>query len=205
MRPSVAERFPAVEFRDEIFVIDGPYLTCGGHISCHDLFLAVVERDHGPAVARFVEAVLIAGPGGPGDTRQGDPLAATILIPDSRLRRATEVMEAHIEAPLPMPAIAAAVGLSPRRLQALFRLHFGETVSNRYRAIRLNAARHMLMYSETPVTEVAVATGFAPLSAFSRAFRARFQTAPRAYRSGFLRLRVRPHFFEPAAPQESGL
>lgn len=201
VRPSVAERFPMVEFRDEIFVIDGPRLTCGGHLACHDLFLAVVARDHGAAVARFVEADLISSPGRPGETRQGDPLTAAETIPDPRLRRAIEAMEAHVESPLPIPAVAAAAGLSLRRLQALFGAHFGETASGRYLAIRLNAARHMLMYSDASVTDVAAATGFSSLSSFSRAFRARFRSGPRAYRRGFLRQHARPYFFEPASPR----
>lgn len=195
VRPSVAERFPAVTFTDEIFVIDGPRMTCGGHLSCHDLFLTLVERDHGAAVARFVAADVIAGPARPGETRQGDPLTAAALIPNARLRRAAELMEAHIETPLTIPALAAEIGLSPRRLQALSRRWLGETASGRYLAVRLNAARHMLMYSGAPVTEVAAATGFASLSAFSRAFRARFRTPPRAYRSAFARAQARPYFF----------
>lgn len=197
VRTAVAARFPTVEFRDEIFVIDGPRATCGGHLSCHDLFLALVEREHGAAVARFVAADLVSGPGRPGATRQGDPLAETPPIADPRLRRAAELMERHLDAPLPVAELARAVGLSIRQLQSLARRHLGETLSERSLGLRLNAARHMLMYSETPITEVALAAGFTSASAFSRAFRTRFRTPPRAYRAAFRRSRARPYFFPP--------
>lgn len=192
---ALSGRFPTVEFVDGIFVIDGPRMTCAGHLACHDLFLAVVERAHGAAVARFVEADLISARARPGETRQGDPLTTGPLIPHPHLRRAVEAMEANIESPLGLPALAAAVGISPRQLQALSRRHLGETVTARYLSIRLSAARYLLMYGDMPVTEVAMATGFTSASSFSRAFRTRFRTAPSAYRRAFAVALARPYFF----------
>lgn len=197
VRKSVAARFPRVAFRDEIFVIDGPRLTCGGHLACHDLFLTLVEREHGAAVARFVEADLIAGRARPAETRQGDPLTTGPLIPNAHLRRAVAIMEANVETPLPLPALAAQVGISARQLQTLSRRHLGETVSARYLSIRLSAARYLLMYADMPVTEVALATGFGSASSFSRAFRTRLRTSPRAYKRGFAVTLARPWFFPP--------
>ncbi len=197
VRKSVAARFPRVAFCDEIFVIDGPRLTCGGHLACHDLFLTLVEREHGPAVARFVEADLIAGRARPAQTRQGDPLTTGPLIPNAHLRRTVEIMEANVETPLPLPALAARIGISGRQLQTLSRRHLGETVSARYLSIRLSAARYLLMYADMSVTEVALATGFTSASSFSRAFRTRFRTSPRAYKSAFALAHARPYFFPP--------
>jgi transcriptional regulator GlxA family with amidase domain len=104
-------------------------------------------------------------------------------------------MRANLEAPLPLAALAETAGVSPRRLQTLAARMFGEPVSRRYLAIRLDEARNMLMYSDMAVTEIAVATGFGSAAAFSRAFRARFREPPTRYRKAFRTALSRPYFF----------
>ena len=192
---SAAERFPAVDFAENIYVIDGPRLTCGGHLACHDLFLAVVEAEHGRDAARFVEADLVSAPRRPGSTRQGDPLSSGRPVSDARLRRVVDRMRANLETPLPLTVLAKAAGVSPRRLQTLAKQVFGEPVSHRYLAIRLDEARNLLMYSDMPVTEIGVVTGFGSVAAFSRSFRARFREPPSRYRAAFRTALARPYFF----------
>jgi transcriptional regulator GlxA family with amidase domain len=195
VRPSIAGRFPRVEFREEIYVIDGTRLTCGGHLACHDLFLALVERDHGSMVARFVAADLISTGARPDNTLQGSPQGGQTLISNPHLRAVNRLMEENIEAPFSIPELAEKIGISIRQLQSLCRRDLGETLSGRYLAIRLDASRHMLMYSGLSVTEIAMATGFASPTAFTRAFKSRFLTAPRTYRRNFIRDLTRPYFF----------
>jgi AraC family carnitine catabolism transcriptional activator len=193
--PAATERFPDVEFREEIYVVDGDRLTCGGHLSCHDLFLALVEAEHGVEVARFVEADLVSAPRRPAAARQGDPLTSGPPVADPRLRRVVDRMRANLEQPMTLAQLSREAGVSPRRLQALAREGLGEPISRRYLALRLAAARNMLMYSDMSVTEIAVATGFGSGASFSRAFRDRFKDAPMRYRKAFRSARVRPYFF----------
>jgi AraC family carnitine catabolism transcriptional activator len=194
---AVVGRFPKVDLCDDLYVIDRNRLTCGGHLSGNDLFLALVERDQGARIARFVAADLLHGASRPSDTRQSNPLSWDPMVRNPHLRQALDLMEVNIEVPIPIPAIARQLGISVRQLQLLSRQYFGETLSNRYLDIRLNAARNMLMYGEAPILEVVAATGFASASSFSRTFRARFKTTPRAYRKGFARTLARPYFFPP--------
>lgn len=194
---SVMDRFPNIEICDDIYVIDRKRLTCGGHMTCNDLFLAVVERDHGARMARLVAADIIFGATRPANTRQSNPLSSDPMVRNHHLRQAIDLMEENIEVPLSVPEIAQEVDLSVRRLQLLSRQHFGETLSSRYRDIRLNAARNMLMYGDMSITEIVAATGFSCASSFSRAFRKRFETTPSAYRRGFVSSRVRPFFGTP--------
>ena len=105
-------------------------------------------------------------------------------------------MEQNIEAPLTIPEIAGEIGRSVRQLQNLSRQHFGETLSARYLDIRLNAARHMLMYGDMGVAEIVAATGFGSSATFSRAFRRRFRTTATAYRRAFISRMARPYFVE---------
>ena len=194
--PAVVDRFPRVEFCDDVFVIDGKRLTCGGHLSCNDLFLAVVEQQQGAKIARFVAADIVYGSARPGETRQSNPLSWDPTIRNPHLRHAVDLMEENIEAPLPVPEIARETGVSLRQLQLLSQQHFGQTLSSRYLDIRLDAARHLLMYGETPITEIVAATGFTSASTFARAFRKRFRTTARDYRKAFVSRMARPYFTE---------
>lgn len=194
--PAVVDRFPEVDFCDDVYVIDRKRLTCGGHLACNDLFLALVELQQGARMARFVAADIICGAPRPGDTRQNNPLSWDPTIRNPHLRHAVDLMEENIETPLPIPEIARETGVSLRQLQLLSRQHFGETLSNRYLDIRLDAARHMLMYGDMSITEIVAATGFSSASSFSRAFRQRFRTTARAYRRAFVSRLARPYFVE---------
>ena len=193
---TVADRFPDVDVCDDVYVIDRNVFTCGGHMACNDLFLAVVERDQGAKIARFVTADIISSAPRPADTRQSNLLSWDPTIRNPHLRHTVDLMEENIETPLSIPAIAREINLSVRQLQLLSRRHFGETLSNRYLDIRLNAARNMLMYGDMSITEIVAATGFSSASTFSRAFRKRFRTTARAYRTAFTSKLARPYVID---------
>lgn len=191
---AVVDRFPNVEVCDDVFVIDRKRLTCGGHLACNDLFLTVVERQQGPKIAQFVAADILYGAARPAMTRQSNPLSWDPTIRNAHLRHAVDLMEENIEVPLSIPDIGKEIGISVRQLQNLSRQHFGETLSDRYLAIRLNAARHMLMYGDMSITEIVMATGFSSAATFARAFRRRFKCTATAYRRAFISKMARPYF-----------
>jgi len=193
---SVSDRFPNLDICDDVYVIDRNRLTCGGHMACNDLFLAVIERDQGAKTARFVTADIIYGASRTADTRQNNPLSWDPLIRNPHLRHAIDLMEENIETPLTIPQVAGEIGLSVRQLQDLSKRHFGETPSNRYLDIRLNAARNLLTYSDLSITGIVAATGFRSVSTFCRAFRKRFKTTARDYRAAFASSFARPYFVE---------
>ena len=191
---AVTDRFVSVDFCDDVYVIDRNRFSCGGHLACKDLFVAIIERHHGAKVAREVANDIQSGPLRPGDTRQSNPLSWDPTIRNPHLRQAVDIMQETIEEPMAIPHIADQVGISVRQLQNLSRQHFGETLSERYLAIRLNAARYMLMYGDMSVTEIAVATGFNSSAIFARAFRRRFNMTASQYRSDFRSSFSRPYF-----------
>lgn len=73
-------------------------------------------------------------------------------------------------------------GLSPYRLQRLFRAAYGESPAQLRRRLRLEGAASMLRDGRAPVGEIARACGFASLPTFSREFRATFGLAPSRFR-----------------------
>lgn len=74
------------------------------------------------------------------------------------------------------------LGLSRRRLGALFRTHFGTTVSAYLTDLRVADACRQLRETSYPVGQIAVDVGFGSLSAFYRSFRKKAGCAPADYR-----------------------
>ena len=105
-------------------------------------------------------------------------------------------METQIDSPEPVAATARAVGLSPRRLETLFRQALGTTPAAHALDLRLQAARRMLTDTRHPLADVALRTGFSSPSTLSRAFRARFGQPP-----GSLRPRPLPQRTTRTAPE----
>ena len=191
---AVTDRFPSVAFCDDIYVIDRNRFSCGGHMACSDLSLAIIERHHSTEMADAITQELESGSRRPADTRQSNALSWDPTIRNRHLRQAIDIMQEHVEEPLSIPEIAGQLDVSIRQLQNLSRQHFGETLSERYLEIRLNAARCMLMYGNHSVTEIALATGFSSSAIFARAFRRRFNMAASQYRSEFRTSFSRPFF-----------
>jgi len=70
------------------------------------------------------------------------------------------------------------VGVTPRQLERLFRLHLDDTPSGFYLALRLEKARQLLRQTDMSVLEIGVACGFESSSYFSRCYRNRFAACP---------------------------
>lgn len=100
---------------------------------------------------------------------------------ERRLRDARELIESHLESPLSTPDIAAAVGLSARGLEFLFRDFLGLTPAVFLRNRRLHAVRQVLLHSERRpglIKEVALAHGFWHLGRFAQTYREFFGEFP---------------------------
>ncbi|MFE2757833.1 helix-turn-helix transcriptional regulator [Actinosynnema sp. NPDC059335] len=104
--------------------------------------------------------------------------------PHAAVARAVAHVEANLAAPLTVPAIAAAAGVSHNHLIRLFRAETGDTVVAYIRRRRLERARHLLRESTLPIPAVAAAVGFADLQAFNKACRRELGASPRAVRAG---------------------
>ncbi|NEB04495.1 AraC family transcriptional regulator [Streptomyces sp. SID13726] len=99
---------------------------------------------------------------------------------DSAIRR--YVHEHAGDRTLSLPAVAAALGWSPRRLQEVM-AQAGTTYRDLVREERLTAARRMLRDSAgRPIGEVAARCGFASANVLSMLFRERYGESPRDYR-----------------------
>jgi transcriptional regulator GlxA family with amidase domain len=147
-----------------------------------ELTRALIARDHGPALAADVVDLYVHSPVRAADGPQRLPVGERFPVGDARLERVLEAMEAEIETPLAAPALAALAGLSVRQLERLFARHIGRPMARHYLELRLNRARILLAQSRLSVLDIAIATGFASASHFSRAYRAAFGRPPGAGR-----------------------
>jgi transcriptional regulator GlxA family with amidase domain len=103
---------------------------------------------------------------------------------DPRLAQAIRLMEAHVDQPLTVAAIARRAGITPRTLELIFGRSIGETPGAYYLRLRLNAARRLVLDTGVPMTEIAARTGFSSAAAFSRAFSQAFGKPPMTMRRG---------------------
>jgi transcriptional regulator GlxA family with amidase domain len=165
------EEFPELHCTDKIYEIDRNRLTCSGGTASMDLMLRLIADRYGDDLARRVanqfhhdriRTEQEEQRGGRADRR-------TSLPP--LLRAAMVEMERHIEVPRSIPQIASATGASVRQLERLFLQHMGASPVRYYIGMRTERAREMLLYTDQPVLDVAVAAGFSSTSHFSHWFK----------------------------------
>ena len=179
------EAFPDIEVVPSLFEIDGNRITCSGGISALDMMVALVARDHGHQLAAAVGDWFLHTHVREGMGPQRMDLRFRLGISDEKLLRVLRAMEAKLETPLTRDALAGLVGVSLRQLERLFRRHLDRSIHQHYRTLRLERARQLLRQTSLPVLAVALATGFASASQFSRAFAGAFGAAPsRSRRNG---------------------
>jgi AraC family transcriptional regulator len=98
------------------------------------------------------------------------------------LLRADEALRDELERRWSLAELAAAAGVHPARLARGFRRAWGESVGERLRRLRVEAAREAIARPGSDLAEVAHACGFADQSHLTRAFRRAFGLTPGAYR-----------------------
>ena len=177
-----ATRFPAVTALRDRYHITGTRMTSGGALPAIDMMLHLIASRYGPALAARVAGVFIHD-STPDPAR---PQSRTGGSAHSKLTaRATALMEATLDAPLPIPELARQLGTSARALEAEFQARLGATPKSYALALRLTEALRLVTDTNLPILDVALATGFNSPASFARAFRATHGTSARALRTGW--------------------
>ena len=182
------EEFPDLDITATLFEIDRDRLTSSGGTAPMDMMISLVAKQHGEDLAvRVAEFLLHHAVRHPHET-QRMPIQHRTGITHPKLLAAIAHMEAYVESPVALNAIAAAVGLSPRQLERLFKQRLGKKPSRYYLELRLQRARLLLQQTSMSVIQVAVASGFSSASHFARCYREFFNRSPRAERSELSRI-----------------
>ncbi len=96
----------------------------------------------------------------------------------ARLRRGLD----HVKGNQPVDAMAHAACFSRRQFHRLMLEVLGETPGSHQRRLRLDRGAWLLLTSRATVLDIALETGFESHETFTRAFRARFDETPSAFR-----------------------
>lgn len=179
---AIREEFPRVRFVEDVFAFDRDRATCTGGVAPLHMMLAVIEARLGRRLAAGVRAQFLIERARAAEERQPARLGLRITG-HPRLEAAVRLIEEGVETPMPSSEVARTVRLSPRQLERLFKRHLGQTPGAYAAALRLDRARVLLRETAMPITAVGVACGYASLSRFSAAYRARFGHPPRTERT----------------------
>ena len=101
---------------------------------------------------------------------------------ERRILRVTDYIFDNPTGDLSLKALAGVAAMSPYHWHRLFHAMTGETLAQAVRRIRLQRASMMLVHEDLPIAEIARIVGYPNTASFSRAFSARFGTAPIAFR-----------------------
>jgi transcriptional regulator GlxA family with amidase domain len=180
------ERFDGLKpVSDQIFVVDRDRLTCSGGVSSAHLAAFIVERHLGTArAAKSLHIMIIDEPMAAEEPQPGMPLA--LVTDDALVRKALLVMQQSIDAPLSIGRVVAQLGVSRRKLERHFHDALGMTPLEADRLIRVEQAKHLLLTTKRPATQIAADTGFCDLPHLIRVFRAAEGTTPEVFRKAKL-------------------
>ncbi len=181
-QPSFVEAFPDLVPTPNLYEVDGDLMTAAGGSASTDLMLSVIEEDYGPDFALVVSDMCLHGRSHSTHAPQKTARSAVIGSRNRHLIAAMRLMQTNLEDPLSVEDIATEVGISKRQLERSFTQHTSLSPRRYYTDMRLARAYSLLSETDLPIVEIAAATGFGGTSAFARAFRAKFDTAPGKFR-----------------------
>jgi len=177
----LARRYPRVSVdADKIFVQDGNVWTSAGVSTGADLALAMVEEDHGHAVALEVArhmVLFLRRAGGQSQFSTQLEAQASDLQP---IRELIAWISNHLDADLSVHSLARRAGMSDRNFSRVFSRQVGTTPARFVASLRLQAAKVRLEATSENVDTIASQAGFGG-EALRRRFRSEGAT-PRSYR-----------------------
>jgi AraC family transcriptional regulator len=103
-------------------------------------------------------------------------------IPGWRMRRLIAFIEEHLEGNLSLETMAAQVDVSPLYLARAFKTAIGQSPHQYVLSRRLERAKDLLRNTDTPIVEVALASGFSSQSHLSNWFVRLVGVSPALYR-----------------------
>jgi transcriptional regulator GlxA family with amidase domain len=174
--------YPSIRVEaDRIFCRDGNVWTSAGITAGIDLALALIEEDHGFAVAKGVAQHLVVYHRRHGGQSQ---FAASVdLAPQhNRISAALSYARDHIAEDLTLERLADAAGMSRRQFSRAFRAQTGATPARAVERFRVDLARGRIETTAEPVERIAEAVGFGDAENMRRAFIRLYGQPPQSIR-----------------------
>ncbi|TDD47004.1 helix-turn-helix domain-containing protein [Kribbella antibiotica] len=182
---TLASKHPKIHVEpDALHITDGRYVTSAGISAGIDLTLALVEADHGSAVAREVARELVVFMQRPGGQSQFSTAIATPPAKSDPLRIVTAAVVADPGADHSLPTLAKQVSLSPRHLTRLFQSELQTTPGRWIERVRLDRAQQLILDGHS-ITAAARHSGLGSDETLRRAFARHLSTTPSEYKRRF--------------------
>ncbi len=184
--------FPDHAASQSVIVRDRARVTASGAGAVFDLMLRLIEerlgRDTMTEVACWFQHPFVRDE----DARQKVPVqrqgGTDDMLPD-RVQRAIRIFQDHVEDPVQIADVAAAVDMSERHLERSFKQATGQSPLRFYRLLRLRKARQQVLYSTRTITEIARSVGYATSTTMTRHYAQAFGVNPADERRGLTGLR----------------
>ena len=170
--------------RDALYVRSGNIYTSAGVTAGMDLALALVEQDHGKAVALAVAQELVLFLKRPG----GQSQFSRHLQAQRRDDLFGELELWMLDNPgqdLSVDGLARRMSMSPRHFARLFAERLGQSPGAYVRKLRVERARRRIEEGATRLKQVARECGFADEQSLRRGFQAVVGITPAEYRQRF--------------------
>jgi transcriptional regulator GlxA family with amidase domain len=182
----LARRHPGITVEpDRIFVRDGEVVTSAGVTAGIDLALALVEEDHGAAVARTVARWLVVFLQRPGGQSQFSERLQAPVPQESPVRSLVDEIVAEPTGDHRVAALAERAAVSERQLSRIFARQVGTTPARFVERVRVEAARDLLEASDLSVEAVSQRCGFGSAETMRCAFLRVLGVGPGQYRQRF--------------------
>lgn len=183
---ALTERHPDVTVHsDRIYVHDRDRWTSAGVTAGIDLFLALVEDDHGADLAHQVAGWLVVFVRRPGGQSQFSAQLRSRPALTPSIADLQRWLADHLDEDLGVDTLADRAGMSPRSFARAFRRETGTTPAAHVEELRVEAARHLLEATELTITAIARRVGIKHAETLHRAFHRRLGTTPDRYRQHF--------------------
>lgn len=174
--------FPDVRASESVILREKRRITASGSGAVFDLMLRLIEERLGrqcmTEVACWFQHPFVRDEA----ASQKVPVARSAATADRLsppIREAIRLFETHIEDPLRIPDVAAAVAMSGRHFERLFKRETGQSPLRYYRHMRLSKARQRVLYSNDPLRDIAVAVGYLTPAPMARHYQELFGVSPK--------------------------
>lgn len=182
----LAERHGSLRLRPEaLYVDEGRIVTGAGAAAGIDLYLHLIRREHGSALATALARELVSPPHRDGGQLQFVTAPVPADPDDERLAAALAWATERLDERISVAELAGRALLSPRTFARRFVAATGTTPHAWLRTQRLNRAEQLLETTDLPVEEIARRVGYSSAAVLREQFTERRGVAPRDYRRAF--------------------
>jgi transcriptional regulator GlxA family with amidase domain len=177
---------PAVVVDDDaIHIEDRGVWTSAGVTAGMDLALAMIEADHGRAVALAIARRHVVFRIRPGGQSQFSAELSAQSAGNIKIRKLAERITECPVADWKTDALALEAGVSLRSLSRLFRSGLNVSPAEFVERVRIDLARRRLLDTDENVESIAIGCGFGSLRRMDRAFARTIAVSPTEFRARF--------------------